>query len=68
MVVIPILLIERPIMKRLNRYMGFRLWVKDTREGFRNLFHFMSYALGLDLILKDIKETEEKVLIKTEIE
>jgi hypothetical protein len=52
----------------LNRYMGFRLWFKDTREGFKSLFHFLFYAMGIDLIVKDIKETEEKGLIKTEIE
>ena len=35
-------------------------WIRDTIEGFHNLFHFLYFAIGIDLIVKDIKETEAK--------
>lgn len=38
---------------------GFIQWIKDTVEGFRVLIHFMSYAIGLDLVIKAIKESEK---------
>ena len=45
-----------------------KTWLHDTKEGFSHLFHFLSYSIGLDLILKELKESEEKSLIKTEID
>ena len=45
-----------------------KTWFHDTKEGFSHLFSFLSYSIGLDLILKELNESEQKGLIKTEVE
>lgn len=41
----------------LNNIM--RTWVHDTIEGFQHLFQFLFFAMGLDLIAKELRKEDE---------